>query len=183
MKILLPNDLCRVLPAHGPLFFLAGPVRGGDDWQRRCCEEIRGYIQHFYAAIPCCYQEGHPLLRFRAVDIKNYFDRRTIWERHYLNMAATDGCIIFWLPCESKTSPCADNNPYAMDTRGELGEWRGRLMNDHNLRVVIGAEPDFPGLSQIQCNFNLGLGFEFPIYSTLSQTILAAIQQVKAVIL
>ena len=183
MRILLPKALTRIDPAYGPLFFLAGPVRGGDDWQKRGCEEIRGSIRHFYAAIPCHYQEGHPLLQFRVVDIENYFDRRTAWKRYYLNMAAIGGCIIFWLPCESKANPRADNNPYAMDTRGELGEWRGRLTNDHNLRVVIGAEPDFPGLSQIQCNFNSGLGFEFPIYSTLSQTILAAIRQVKAVIL
>ncbi|HEV8666723.1 MAG TPA: hypothetical protein VN665_02640 [Candidatus Paceibacterota bacterium] len=67
-----------------------------------------------------------------------------------------------------------------MDTRGELGEWRGRMMS-HNpsktygINVVIGAEPDFLGLSQIQRNYSQALGYEFPIFHSMESTAHAAI--------
>lgn len=64
-----------------------------------------------------------------------------------------------------------------MDTRGELGEWRGRMIYDQTLRVVIGAKEGFRGLSQIQRNFNEALGYEFPIFKTLSETVDAAIKK------
>jgi len=60
-----------------------------------------------------------------------------------------------------------------MDTRGELGEWRWRIKTGQ-ARVVIGAEPAFPGLSQIQRNFNAALGREFPIYPSIAETAKAA---------
>ena len=94
-------------------------------------------------------------------------------------MAAMVGCLIFWLPCESKIYPRTGGEPYAMDTRGELGEWRGRLMNDPDLRIVIGAEPGFPGLSQISRNFSLATKSDFPIYGSLAETIAAAIKMAK----
>lgn len=183
MKIILPKTLPDIDPAYGPFFFIAGPVAGGDDWQAVCCEEIRKHIPNFYAALPCWYEETHPLMPFRVTGGEDYFDRQLTWERHYLEIAATTGCIIFWLPCESRTAPRNDGHPYAMDTRGELGEWRGRLMHNPNLRVVIGAESDFPGLSQIQRNFDFATGSHFPIYSTLTETVTAAIGKVWAQVL
>lgn len=179
MKIALPKTLCKIDPNYGPLFFLAGPVRGGDDWQTKCCEEIRKHLPNFHAALPCRYQEDHPLIPFRMTGKDDHFDRQLTWERHYLDMAAATGCIIFWLPNESKVNPRVGSDPYAMDTRGELGEWRGRLMHDPNLRVIIGAEPDFPGLSQIQRNFSFATKSDFPIYGTLVETVTAAIAKVQ----
>ncbi len=171
--------LCEIDPAYGPLFFLAGPIRGGDDWQATCCEELREHLSSFYAAVPCRYQDTHHLARFFADSEEYYFDRQLTWERHYLDAAAAAGCVIFWLPCESKEWPRTGKDPYAMDTRGELGEWRGRLMHDPALRVVIGAEPGFPGLSQIQRNFNLATKSDFPVYSTLEETVAAAVKKVR----
>lgn len=179
MKIALPKTLCDIDLSYGPLFFLAGPVRGGGNWQTKCCEEIRRHISNFYAALPCRYQENHPLIPFRMTGKEDHFDHQLTWERHYLDIAADTGCIIFWLPSESKVNPRIGGDPYAMDTRGELGEWRGRLMHDTKLRIVIGAESDFPGLSQIQRNFNFATKSDFPIYGTLAETVVAAITKVR----
>lgn len=179
MKIVLPKKMCELDPAYGPLFFLAGPVRGGDDWQNKCCGEIQKHLSSFYAALPCRYQENHPLIPFLMDGEEDYFERQLTWERHYLEIAATTGCLIFWLPSESKVNPRVGGDPYAMDTRGELGEWRGRLMHNPSLRVVIGAENDFPGLSQIQRNFSFGTKSYFPIYGTLTETVAAAIGKVR----
>jgi hypothetical protein len=102
---------------------------------------------------------------------QDFFERQTDWERHYLDMAADKwptGCIIFWLGDQRKPRP--DNLPYAMDTRGEIGEWRGRMMHNPALRVVMGAEEDFPGLRQIKRNFELALP-DFPIYDTMEEVV------------
>lgn len=179
MRIVLPKTLCEVDPNHGPLFFLAGPGRGGGDWQFECCRESLKHLPNFYAALPCRYLPTHPLLTFHSPGVENYFDRQLTWERYYLELAGTSGCIIFWLPYEDTADPRIGSEPYAMDTRGELGEWRGRLIYDRNLRVVVGAEKDFPGLSQIERNFRQALKLEFPIYSTLADTVAAAVKKVR----
>jgi hypothetical protein len=178
MRIILPKDFTSVDFSYGPLFFLAGPVRGADDWRKDCVGKISNYTQDFYAALPCRYGEGHPLLSFHRPTTKNHFGRQTLWERFYLESASKHGCIIFWLPCESKTNPRSDGNPYARDTYGELAEWRGQLMYNQRIRVVIGAERGFPGLSQIKCNFDAAIRINYPIYSTLEGTVDAAINKV-----
>lgn len=177
MKIILPKTLVEIDPNEGPLFFLAGPIRGGGDWQADCCREIEERLPNSYVAAPCRWGETHPLRKFVVEGTSDAFPRQLNWERHYLELAAKKGCIIFWLPCESKTDPHPGPEPYAMDTRGELGEWRGRMMGDRSLLIAVGAEPGFYGLSQIQRNFSqsLGYNFPFPIASTLAETVHAAI--------
>lgn len=143
------------------IFFLAGPVLGGGDWQYSMCRLLQERITSFYVAVPCRYPRGHPLRRHEARDgmaCVGDFERQLDWERHYLNLAAVRGSIIFWLGCESATNPRADGNPYGRDTYGELGEWRGRLMHNRALNVVFGADPRFPGLDVIRRNFNQALG-------------------------
>ncbi len=179
MKIVLPKTSCHLDFSYGPGFFLAGPVKGGDDWQYACCQEIRKHIANFYAVIPCPYPKDHPLQKFRMEGNDNLFDRQLNWERHYLDEIGRYGCILFWLPCESKIKPRGDGGPYASDTRGELGEWRGRLMHNRNLRVVIGAESAFPGLDVIHRNFNLATRAFFPIYETMEKTVAAAVARAK----
>ena len=180
MRIILPKTFCEIDPCYGPLFFLAGPIRGGDDWQAECCKEIREYIPNFYAAVPSHYKEDHPLMPYRIVGDDKYFPRQLNWERHYLELAANTGCIIFWLPCESKINPRGGTEPYAMDTRGELGEWRARLMFDpKRLGVVVGAEMLFPGRDQIKRNFDLATKSDFHMWSTLENTVGAAVHKVR----
>lgn len=180
MNVILPQTLVSTEVFDGNyLFFLAGPVQGGEDWQLRAYRLILNRIQNFHAIIPCRYKEPHPLVYRREGGIESHFVRQTTWERHYLNMASERGCILFWLPCESKSEPRKDGQPYARDTYGELGEWRGRKMYNPGIRLVVGAEKDFPGLSQITQNFREALGPMFRIHSTLEETVEAAIMLAK----
>jgi hypothetical protein len=174
MKVILPKTKVE-LNSDWPVFFLAGPVQGGDDWQQRCYIEIQKYLTFFYAVIPCRYPEDHILMQVAEKGINNFFERQTMWERFYLKIASIKGCIIFWLPCESKINPRKDGLPYAMDTRGELGEWRGQMMYNSEIKLVIGAEEKFPGLSSIQRNFNAFT--TFPIYNSLENTVKAAMNK------
>ena len=180
MRIILPKTFCEVDPTYGPVFFLAGPIRGGDDWQAKCCAEIQQFLPNFYAVVPSHYNDQHWLWKYRVEGSVNHFPRQLNWERYYLELASNLGCIIFWLPAESKINPRGGTDPYAMDTRGELGEWRGRLMSDpKRIGVVVGAEMLFPGRDQIKRNFSLAIKSEFHIWSTLENTVGAAVRHAK----
>lgn len=179
MRIYLPKTLSVVDFDYGPFFFLAGPVRGGGDWQHKFCSMLRGYIPNFTAALPCRYNEDHPLMPHSIHGHMGEFDHQTFWERHYLEIAAEKGCLVFWLPEESRVHPRGADGPYGRDSYGEIGEWRGRLMHDSSLRIVMGAEPGFPGLKQIRLNQCRATDSQFPIYGTIEETVCAALAKAK----
>lgn len=179
MKIILPKTFYDPMLIDTPLFFTAGPSLGGDDWQQRCAIGLQARMPNCHVAIPTIYESDHPLYQYKVSGNNSYFARQLFWERFYMRVAGIPakkkmGCILFWLPCESKTNPRKDGQPYARDTYGELGEWRARMEFEH-ARVVVGSEAGFPGLDQINCNFEEMLGRDFPIYSTLESTVEAAI--------
>ena len=190
MKILIPK--CYVRPSEMksgaeelplPLFFLAGPIRGGGDWQYQMSLTLRHEMEElsreFVIACPSRWKDDHPLAPY-FVKSPEGFEYQLNWERYYLGLAGSynhPGCVIFWLPRESKEFPHPGPEPYAMDTRGELGEWRWRMKTE-KARVVIGAESEFFGLSQIQRNFDQALGGGFTIHRTMEETASAAIGKV-----
>jgi hypothetical protein len=157
-----------------PLFFLAGPILGGGDWQHQMSTILAQRFDECIIVNPSRYEPSHPLYAHSMAGGGRAFERQTDWERYYLQQAADEwptGCIIFWLACENKKTPRVDGLSYAMDTRGELGEWRGRMMHNRDLRVVIGAETDFPGLSQVVRNFEYALGPTFVIHDTMENVV------------
>jgi hypothetical protein len=186
-KVILPKRLAHPHSTPHPLFFLAGPVRGGGDWQWRCTLELERQLgeQDFSVAIPYHdlpnRQPSHPAMISLAEPAAGgdaYFERQLNWEHHYLSMAAAGGCLVIWLQCQDMSDPRPEGSgPYAQDTYGELGEWRSELGHNPKLRVVVGAQNDFHGLSQIQRNFSRRVGYDFPIYSTLRETVAAAIKK------
>lgn len=180
MQILIPK---RSFPAGGddpnrPLFFLAGPVRGGGDWQKDMAlilqELTSGYCT---VAVPCRWDETHPLKKYFVVGPDDHFERQLNWERHFLaeaGLTRKHGCVLFWLGVESAEDPHPGPEPYSMDTRGELAEWRMRI-KFQNARVVVGAEDEYFGLSQIKRNYSLELGYDFPILTNMEETAHAAV--------
>ena len=165
-----------------PMFFLAGPILGGGDWHMPMSELLMKRLESLIMVNPSRYDSSHPHYGYHEhleTETKYagrqmpeiHFERQTDWERYYLDQAADKwqtGCVIFWLAEQKEQRP--DGMPYAMDTRGEIGEWRGRMMYDRNLRVVMGAEKNFPGLSQIKRNFELALP-DFRIYDTMEEVV------------
>lgn len=169
-KLVLPRN---IIDTDGePVFFLAGPVLGGGDWQSKAFFLLKEELDCIIA-IPMLYPTGHPILADLSPAQSKSLNSLE-WERYYMDKAATSGCLIFWLGNEDKTNPRQDGNSYAMSTRGELGEWSYRLKHEHNLRVVIGADDSFPGLKQIRLSF----GSDFPIFNSLQETINAAIAKI-----
>jgi len=187
MHILLPKDdaVYTDETLDLPHFFLAGPIRGGGDWQKEMCLILDSLEDDCVIICPCRWTEEHALRKyFFSRTRPNMYDRQLTWERYYLEHTSvsknkpnpTLGCTIFWLPCESKKEPHPGPEPYAMDTRGELGEWRVRMKYE-KARVVIGGDYGFHGLSQIGRNFSQHLGYEFTIHSSMKETAKAAVRR------
>jgi hypothetical protein len=200
IKLILPNNGVSLdrLQSGERVYFLAGPIRGGDDWQANAIQMLYEKDPFCYIACPCRYGPEHPLFQYslpatespssmpEQVEYEYTFDSQTYWERFYLEEASQRGSVIFWLPCESKENPRKkEDGPYARDTYGELGRWSLRSANpdefsveknNKRVNVVVGAEEEFPGLSIIQKNFDGDHEKRFIIYQTLEQTIIEAVK-------
>lgn len=187
MAIILPKT--HATSWLGPLFFLAGPVRGGGDWQAAAYKELKDAMgEKFTAAIPTRYEADHPLMSeaLTADPTAPLFERQMAWERHYLSLAGLHskgaaGCLMFWLAKESDENPHPGPEPYAMDSRREMGEWYTRLeiLGRSEVRLVVGAHPGFHGLDQIRRCLNESYGGEFPVYGSLFDTTRAAIVKAR----
>ncbi len=139
-----------------PIIFLAGPIRGGNDWQAEAAENLLAINNRAHVISPCRWDGNHRLAEhFVNPFVSSWNDpRQRRWEEIYLQQAALDedesGCALFWLPKEDKTVPRnPEDGPYAMDTWRELGKIAGWFHFNKNVRMVIGGDPDFPGLDTI----------------------------------
>lgn len=186
MRLIFPKTFCEVDPTW-PFFFLGGPVAGGDDWQVRFCWHIhQRFFETFYAVIPYEPAEKHGLAQYRVESDeahKDRFQRLIPWERHYMSFAARTGCLVFYLPQESRTKP-RQVGDYAQDTRAEIGRWESNAKHTADTRLVIGGERGFPGLPQIKENLDLALGVTypddmFPFHEGLNATVEAACEMIE----
>jgi len=196
IKLLLPKTLVNFNKETDIVFFLAGPIKGADDWQKEAITILQKFAhtvsikKNVYVVCPADYQPTHELypLKVKGISEENYSDEqreitssRTSWERPNLEIASRLGCIIFWLAKEDKENPRKkEDGPYARDTYGELGEWRARIFyeqknNRNKINLVIGADPAFNGLAQIKKNFDRMIGEDFLISNSLKETIKRAV--------
>lgn len=188
IALILPkNGVVLNLKKDEHLYFLAGPIRGGGDWQAKAITMLTEKDPNCYIACPCRYDWQHELYKYSIPatklpsetdderELPEYelpFENQTMWERFYLEEASHSGSIIFWLPCEDKENPRKkEEGPYARDTYGELGRWSIISSQDPSIKITIGAEPDFPGLSVIQKNFDADHKQKFKIWPSLEETI------------
>lgn len=173
MNIIIPKILVDPETYKGrPLFFLAGPLRGAGDWQKPMAELLEREVPDAVIAIPQRYDSSHPLHRLVMEGQKDAFSRQLAWEEHYLQTASTSGGVIFWLGTQKE--PRDDDEPYAMDTRREIGEWPIRAKYEPGVKLFIGAEPGFYGLDQIERSLHRVLGDSFIIHSSMESLVQAA---------
>ncbi len=201
-NLILPNNgVLLDLKSGERLYFLAGPAKGAPDWQTEAIKALQILDPNCFIVCPRYYDEGHE--NFELALPPTYkegesasagnspilsFEKGAHWDRYYMEIASFFGCIIFWLPCEDQDKPRPKEfGPYAQDTYGEIGRWSIKMSDpdkyshqryDRRVNVVMGAEPDFPGLSVIKVNIDADLkradNYPFVIHNSLEDTLRAA---------
>lgn len=183
MPIYVPKQIVEIKPSkEAPLFFLAGPIRGGGDWQAKMARIILDKVPNANIACPARWDADHPLAQYFYKPFSQADNRQLIWERHYLKQAGIEpnvpGCIIFWLGQESKTNPHPGPESYAMDTRREIGKFTA-FAEMMKTRMVVGGDRTFHGLDVILFELSEAYKKPFPFYETMDETVDAAIKLVE----
>ncbi len=162
MPIYLPKQIVSINPTTiAPLLFLAGPIRGGGDWQSQMADQILSQAPSAHIACPSRWDSEHRLVRHFNQPFSRASNRQLVWERHYLKQAGLEphvpGCIIFWLALESAINPHPGPEPYAMDTRRELGKFTA-FAEMMKVRMVVGGNRNFHGLDVILFELRAAFG-------------------------
>ncbi len=177
MTIYVPKQIVTLNPTkNSPLLFLAGPIRGGGDWQSEMADRILAQEPRASITCPSRWDNNHRLAKYFHKPFSQADNRQLVWERHYLKQAGLEpnvpGCVIFWLGCESITAPHPGPEPYAMDTRRELGKFTAyaELMSG-KVRIVVGGNSNFHGLSVILFELKEAFAGNFVFYQTMNEVV------------
>lgn len=127
VKVIIPTD---TTPNNNIIIFLAGPIQGTENWQEKAIKILKNENLDCVIANP----------RREYIDDKFDYNKQVEWETEYLNKAAKNGVIMFWLAREV-THFC--NRAYAQTTRFELAEWKTKHQYNKKINIVIGIENGF----------------------------------------
>jgi hypothetical protein len=119
-----------------PLIFLAGPIQGAPDWHKKAIAYLQAQAPNVLIASP----------KKAYLDGSFVYGEQVDWESHFLNRAAANGCVLFWLAKEETHFP---NRAYAQTSRFELGEWATK-QKQLNCNLVVGIEEGFSGARYIR---------------------------------
>lgn len=175
MPIYVPKIIVPLKPTvESPLFFLAGPIRGGGDSQALMAKQLLRRVPTALIACPSRWDASHPLSKDFYQPFSQADNRQLVWERHYLKQAGLEpnvpGCVIFWLGLESTEHPHPGPEPYAMDTRREIGKFTA-FAEMMNVRMVVGGHRGFYGLDVILYELSEAFGKPFPFYETMAEVV------------
>ncbi len=177
--IIVPKIIERIHPSL-PLIFLAGPIRGGGDWQWQMATALIRQCPDVQIACPCRWNEVHPLSSYFVRPFSPAPNRQLYWERHYMERAALNpkqrGCVLFWFGLEDRKNPHQGPGPYAMDTRREIGKFTAFKKMFPATRIVVGGSEAFYGLSVIRDELDDATGVPFPFYTDMGELANMALQ-------
>ena len=164
-KIILPP---KRYEEERKIIFLAGPIQGAVDWQKEAAKIIMEKLPDVDIANP----------RKDYIDEQFIYEEQVDWETFYLNKAAKNGVILFWLAKEN-VHYC--ERAYAQTTRFELAEWKTKHENNKNIKIVLGIEEGFSNKRYITRRINQDCP-EIKICNSLKETCMEAIKAIKGVI-
>jgi hypothetical protein len=169
-KVILPPNYRDY---EGKLIFLAGPIQGAPPWHDPAINLIHARDLEMNVASPSrCV--GDEYLQQNPAEFGNRFTEQVDWETEYLNRAAKDGTILFWMPKE-RTHFC--ERPYSQTTRQEWGEWTTKCKYEGH-KIAIGIQPGFSGERYIRRRLSQDLP-DLEIFTTLRETCWDAIEKAR----
>jgi hypothetical protein len=158
--LVAPRD---VEDLDGPLIYLDGPIQGAIDWHSEAIGVLDEFAPGIHVASP------------RAKVWKGKFEQQLAWEVKYLDRAAREGVILYWMAKETQHR-C--NRAYAQAARFQLGEWCARSRAGL-ARLVVGIEKGFTGGVYLRRRLTLAYP-NIPVCRSLRQTCIAAAELVQA---
>lgn len=117
------------------VIFLAGPIQGTSDWQSILGTKLSQIFNDLIYG-------SNVIIASPRTQAKIDYQEQVDWETLWLQRAAKNGMIVFWLARET-IHDCSRS--YAQTTRFELGEWLAKAED----RVIIGVEEGFSGSKYI----------------------------------
>jgi hypothetical protein len=139
--VLLPPNYRDV---DGSLIFLAGPIQGAPEWHNIAIPRLQELCRCINVASPSKHvDEGYRAMNPTKFDKTSDQEgwEQVDWETFYLERAAKEGTILFWLPREH-THIC--KRAYAQTSREELGKWFARK-ETRDVNIAIAIQEGFSG--------------------------------------
>lgn len=126
--------------------FLAGPIDGTnsvDMWQEKFIRNIQEKLKNIKT------NKNIVLCSPRRLEKPKDFvyEEQVDWEGKYLQKAANQGIIVFWL---AKQTEKFDGKSFARTTRIEFGEWFAKGQQIKDFKMVVGYEKGFDGFEYIE---------------------------------
>ena len=149
----LTPDIELYLPNSVPVF-LAGPVRGADDWQSEAHTKLEYMCKSTIKKKILCFSP-------RCLEARIGMDKQVEWETKWLQYCDKHGVIMFWIPCAKERFM-----DYSNTTRFQLGEWLAKRSSEYS--VVVGIAELMSGHDYVQLRYPT-----LPIKRTLSDTCVA----------
>ncbi len=171
-SLIIPNTYVQIMDA--PLIFLAGPIRGAPNWQDEAVTILNSQRRELYIASPRRGIRGS-IANYIMQGEEDYFPRQRTWEKHYLNIAARRGTIMFWLPGEEEHR-C--EKVYGAMTRLELGQCMTEYRHDNSFKFCVGSDGKFPELDTIAYDLSLDAPDKV-IFGTLEETCAEALRMIN----
>lgn len=167
--VIIPNTYAETF--DDPLIFLAGPIRSAPNWQDEAIKILFEMTPDLVIASP---RRGirESIAPYVFHGDERHFTRQRGWERHYLDIAAKTGAILFWLPGE-EAHDC--NKVYGAMTRLELGQWMTNYKYNNDVHFCIGSDGKFPELNTIRYDIYLDAQ-DKEVKTTLEDTCQEALQ-------
>jgi hypothetical protein len=161
--------------------FLGGPALGGGDWRKKAITFLSKKFKKALFILPCHFSQVKRYQRLAVKGIDPPYSSNVEWKRHYMEISAVAGCLVFWLGPEDKeeTSETPLEGPYACEVYGEQAEWAFHLTQNKGLKVVFGIHHSFPGYKVIVENWKELLGPDFPIHGRLQDVLEATAKIAK----
>jgi len=129
--------------------FLAGPIDGTSKekmWQEELIKKIESKLEGFKT------NRNIVLASPRRLEKpKNFiYEEQVNWESFYLDKAAQQGIVVFWLAKEQEK---IEGRTFARTTRFEIGEWWAKGQSINDFKMVVGAQSGFDGTKYIEKKF------------------------------
>lgn len=151
------------------IIFLAGPIAGTSGWHDEAIAYIGRRAPDLYIACP---NERVQEATF-AMKGEEGFERNLGWEKHHYKYALKKGCMMFWLPTQSRV--IKSDKRFARDTQKELGFVLGKLDDNLDPRFILGGSEKHDGYDVTIRDFREYIP-ETPYYLNLEDTCDAAIR-------